>query len=456
MTPQPVPTTPLQPWIAAKIGLPGPDLDPVALRRYQLERIGATLRLARGRSPFYRALLTGLPDAPDTLGQLAGYPFTTPADLARYGPRLVCADQDEVARVVTQEQPADLPAGWATLDTSGTAGPPKRVWFTSTDQALTVDFFAVGMSTFTAAGDSAVVLLPCERPGSVGDLLATALERLGARPVRHSVLRDVGYSLAELRQAGADVMVGIPAQVLALARADAGRAPRARLRPRSVLLSTDHVPDALARAVEQIWDCRVFNHYGMTEMGLGGGVECEARRGYHLREADLYVEIVDPGGGAPVPDGEPGEVVFTTLTRTGMPLIRYRTGDLSRFVPGPCPCGTTLRTLERITRRTAGVVRTTTGAPLALADLDEVLFALPGVVDFDAALVRSGGGRDRLDVELRVSGPGGTASAQAVRALHRLTGSPAGDQLAVSVRVVTATAPPAAAKRRLTVVDRDA
>ena len=94
----------------------------------------------------------------------------------------------------------------------------------------------------------------------------------------------------------------------------------------------------------------------MTEMGLGGGVECQARRGYHLREADLYFEIVHPQTGEPVTEGETGEIVFTTLTRQGMPLIRYRTGDLSRFIPGQCPCGTTLRTLEKVTRRLSGKV----------------------------------------------------------------------------------------------------
>ena len=115
-----------------------------------------------------------------------------------------------------------------------------------------------------------------------------------------------------------------------------------------MLLSADNVPDAISNELRRIWGCEVFTHYGMTEMGFGGGVECEARNGYHLREADLYIEIVDPETGRSVSQGDPGEVVFTTLTRRGMPLIRYRTGDVSRFVPGPCPCGTVLKTLARV------------------------------------------------------------------------------------------------------------
>ena len=92
------------------------------------------------------------------------------------------------------------------------------------------------------------------------------------------------------------------------------------------------MPEAIGRVLEERWGCRVYNHYGTTEMGLGGGVQCSARRGYHFREADLFVEIVEPRSGEPVPEGVTGEIVFTTLTRTGMPLIRYRTGDLSRFL----------------------------------------------------------------------------------------------------------------------------
>jgi phenylacetate-CoA ligase len=124
----------------------------------------------------------------------------------------------------------------------------------------------------------------------------------------------------------------------------------------------------------------------MTETGLGGGVDCGERRGYHLREADLYFEVVDPAGGAPVANGQLGEVVFTTLTREGMPLIRYRTGDLGRFLPDPCACGTRLKTLEHITTRLAGQVGLGAGNVVTMADLDEALFPLDGVLNFAAAL----------------------------------------------------------------------
>jgi phenylacetate-coenzyme A ligase PaaK-like adenylate-forming protein len=135
----------------------------------------------------------------------------------------------------------------------------------------------------------------------------------------------------------------------------------------------------------------------MIEMGLGGGVECQARRGYHLREADLYPEVIDPIHGRTVPEGEYGEVVFTTLTRRGMPLIRYRTGDISRFIPGDCPCGTVLRTLAKVCSRVGNEVDLGNGHCLTMADLDEALFPIDGVLNFTASLSR----KDRLD-HLRV------------------------------------------------------
>jgi phenylacetate-coenzyme A ligase PaaK-like adenylate-forming protein len=137
----------------------------------------------------------------------------------------------------------------------------------------------------------------------------------------------------------------------------------------------------------------------MTEMGLGGGVECEARRGYHLREADLLFEIIDPSTGERVPNGEYGEVVFTTLTRRGLPLIRYRTGDVSRFIPGTCPCGTHLKTLERITHRLGGRTRIDTHY-MSMADLDEALFAIDGVLNFTATMTHDHG-RDCLHVDVQ-------------------------------------------------------
>ena len=373
--------TPLDPWIAHKIACQN-GLTREALEAYQLETLRETLRLARLKSRFYQKRLDNAPHYVSSLRDLTHFPFTTAQDICEQGLQFLCVSQDEIQRVVT-------------LDTSGTTGNPKRLYFTQEDQELTTDFFHVGMSTFTEPGDKVLILLPCERVGSVGDLLAVALQRLGAHPIKHGVVWDISETLAVMSEESVDCLVGIPTQVLALARHSDG------LKLKSALLTTDHVPDAIARAVECAWGCSVYNHYGMTEMGLGGGVECQVRCGYHVREADLYFEIINPITGEPVAEGETGEVVFTTLTRRGMPLIRYRTGDISRWLTGECPCGAALKTLERVKSRVSGYVAVGDQWHLTMADLDEALFSVAGVLDFTAAISREGT-QDCLRTEVRV------------------------------------------------------
>jgi phenylacetate-coenzyme A ligase PaaK-like adenylate-forming protein len=385
MVDSPSKQTPLHSWIAHKIGSSPETFTREAILAYQLRKVRETLYHAREKSIFYRSKLATFPPDIESLDQLKDYPFTTGEDIRRDPLQFLCVPQHQIQRVVT----------W---DDSGTTGRPKRIFFTRDDQELTIDFFQVGMSTFTAPGDRVLILLPVERPGSVGDLLAIGLDRMGATGIRHGLVRDADQTMAVMANEGVDGVVGVPTQVLALVR-NAGIEKSNRLRLKSALLTMDHVPQAIVRAVEDSWGCKVYNHYGMTEMGLGGGVECQARRGYHLREADLYLEVIDPTDGRTVPEGEYGEVVFTTLTRRGMPLIRYRAGDISRFIPGDCSCGTVLRTLETIRGRVGNKLDLGNGHCLTMADLDEALFPIDGVWNFTASLSREGK-IDHLNVEV--------------------------------------------------------
>ena len=409
--------TPLEPWIADKIGLPpgvpGAPLTAEALRAYQLSRLKETVDFARASSPFYRERLGALTgDDLRDLNDIARFPFTTSADILGDALRLLCVSQSEIERVVT-------------LCTSGTTGEPKRLFFTAGDLDLTVEFFRHGMSTLVSPGQRVLILMPGELPGSVGDLLQHGLARMGVEGIVHGIVRDPRAVIAEICAREIDCLVGLPVQVLGLVRhPDAATIPAGRIK--SVLLSTDYVPAAIVCEIERVWGAPVFNHYGMTEMGLGGGVDCQARCGYHLREADLYFEVVDPESGLPLPEGEQGEVVFTTLTRTGMPLIRYRTGDLSGFVPGQCACGTVLRRLGWAGGRIAERARVGDGEvppiTLGITDLDEALFPLPGLLEFGAELVREDG-RDTLRVTLvgeavGEAGANGQLLARARQALH--------------------------------------
>lgn len=375
---------PLDAWTVEGLGLPAMPLTRPALIVRQMERLRDTIAWAQAHSPFYRRKLAGIdPDALNVPEDIQGLPFTTAADLRRNDPPLLCVSQSEIQRIVT-------------LETSGTSGSPKRLFFTAKDQEATLDFFHHGMALPARAGDRVLILFPGERPGSVGDLLATALRRLGAEPILGGWPADPAATADLMRREQPDVVAGAPVPMLAVARHGAASGGRP-LSVRSVLLSSDHAAASLRRALTALWGCEVFEHYGMTEMGLGGGVDCSAHAGYHMRESELLVEIVDPITGAPSPPGEAGEVVFTTLTRRGLPLIRYRTGDRSRLLPGPCRCGSPLQRLERIHGRVHGGLRIG-GAELGMPALDDALYTLDNVVDFAAVFHAGPPPRLHLDV----------------------------------------------------------
>lgn len=318
-------------WTAQKLGMDIKSLSRKAIEDYQLGKIKETFKWAVENSPFYAALYKGR--TIDDWEDFRGLPFTNPQDTAERGSEMVCVPQSRISRIVTME-------------TSGTTGKPKRVYFTEEDQELTTDFFHNGMRLLVSASDKVMILMPCRRPGSIGDLLKKGLLRMGAGVVPYGLPdgRDDEKILALMENEQVTCVVALPTQLAALAQKSAAY----HIPMKSVLLSAEYVSKESRQKIKKAWQCQVFEHYGMTEMGLGCAVSCPEQEGCHVREADLYLEIIDPKTGKPLPDGQEGEIVFTTLTRKGMPFIRYRTGDRSGFLPEPCPCGSILKRLNRV------------------------------------------------------------------------------------------------------------
>lgn len=300
------------------------------LERWQLHQINRTLAHAAERSSFYRSLfgnvkLTSLPD-------IAELPFTTPDDLKADPYRMVCVHPNEISRIVT-------------LKTSGSTGESKRVFFTDADLELCTDYFHHGMRNLVDKNDIVGILFPHKTPASVGDQLIRGLWRLGAETVAlFGLSNEEIASLIDYKKITS--LAGTPKQM-----ADLVAIKPQPSSVKTVLLSADFVSDEVRTAIRETWGAEVFEHYGMTEMGLGCAVSCEYQNGYHVREADLYLEIISPDTGKPVPDGEWGEIAFTSLTRVGMPFIRYRTGDFSRWKTDTCRCGSGLKLLDYIRDR---------------------------------------------------------------------------------------------------------
>lgn len=371
--------TPLEDWILHRTGIQTKSRE--ALQEYQLQQLKKTLTYAKARSRYYKRKLAEIDI--DSINSISGFetlPFTVPEDMKTKSSEFLCVSEKEIKRIVT-------------LNTSGTSGEEKRIYFTEKDLALTIDFFQYGMRCLTDHGDRVLVLLPGKAYGSIGDLLKKALALSGIDCVVHGVLTDPGILEKDIIQNKITCIVGIPMQVYYFSKV---KSAVFQNHIKKVLLSTDYVPEVLVKELKSRSNCAVFNHYGMTEMGYGGGVECEANQGYHLRECDLYFEIINPETGEVLKDGQYGEVVFTTFHRQAMPLIRYRTGDMARFLTDPCECGTFLRTMEKVIGRMTNHVVLKNAEEIHLRDLDEILLDFKEVLDYIAVI----SGEDTLSIHL--------------------------------------------------------
>ena len=319
-----------------------------------------TLSYAGMKSPFYRERI---PEEICTMEAFRQLPFSTAEDIRKKPEDFLCVPPKEVARIIT-------------LGTSGSTGIAKRLFFTEKDLLRTADFFETGIQYLVKPGWKMTVYM--EGPGrfSVGGLLKEGLSRIHSEVRVHGLIRDVDEAAAD--GADADAFVGVPGQMHVLAMA------HPELRPKSVLLSADYVPESVKDFLEETWYCRVFTHWGMTETGYGGGVQCGAREGYHLRTEDLFIEVIDPDTGENVKDGSWGELVLTTFHREAMPLIRYRTGDIGRLLPGKCGCGSLIPRLDKVQGRLQNVIRPSGGGILTVHLLDEILLGMEEVQDYSA------------------------------------------------------------------------
>ncbi len=329
------------------------ELTRTGLDRYTEQKLKDIIEYTYENSIFYREAFGNSEVFPEILSlegksfmeAFAKLPLTSSDDLRERGMDFLCTRPGDISRIVT-------------LDTGGTTGKPKRIYFTYDDQQLTVDYFANGMQLIVDDSDCVMILMPANIPGSIGRLLAEGLQRIGVRVVEYGLPGffpgpdgrcddgEVHEIIDIMKREGVTSVVALPTHMRAVAEAAEGS-----ISLRSMLLSAEYIPQEDVRLFEESFGCRVYEHYGMTEMGLGCAVSCGQGDGYHIREGDLYIEITDPETGRVVNDDTPGEVVFTTLTRKGMPFIRYRTGDISRWITEPCACGSVLKRLAKVNDR---------------------------------------------------------------------------------------------------------
>ena len=296
------------------------------IHRIQLEKLNIVLKREKEREGFYR----DLPERLESLIDLRSLPFTTETDLARDGGRMLLCSQGEVQKVISEQ-------------TSGTTGAGKRVFYTEGDCEHTIELFMAGLGEFIYPGSITMVAMPFSGPFGLGELIAEAIRRLGAKPLSTGTGRTYGELNRILEEEQPDTYVGMPTALLSMLRmCGKGSIKRA-------LVSGDACPKTVMKAIEEILQTRLWPHYGSREMGLGGAICCTAHEGMHMRENHCITEIIDENGNV-LPDGKWGELVITTIGMEAQPLIRYRTGDWSRIIPGRCLCGSEIKRLDFVKR----------------------------------------------------------------------------------------------------------
>lgn len=341
------------------------------LQEYQLIKIKEKIDYVKEHSKFYREKFKDISSKDifnlDDFARLIS--FTNSEDLSLRPKDFLCVPQHEISRIIT-------------LKTSGTVGNNKRIFFTEKDLERTIDFFHHGMKFLVDPGDKVLILMPGDYYGSIGDLLKKGLNRLGCEGIILGIINDNFKVLDILMKEKIDCIVGLPIQIYELGRVKSFYKKYKDIKLKTVLMSGDYVPNSIKKVVEKGFNCKVLTHYGMTEMGFGGGVECSCQNGYYLREGDLYFEIIDPVTGNLLPLGEEGEVVFTTLTREGMPLIRYKTGDIASFSEKLCKCNIILPRMNYVKGRIGEQVNIGDSS-FYIGDIDEIIYTIDNLLDYE-------------------------------------------------------------------------
>jgi phenylacetate-CoA ligase len=360
------------------------------LERRQLTLLNSSLAAAR-RSPHYGRVLADLPESGlASLAALRELPLTTKAELrAGFPYGFLAVPLEEVVRLHSS---------------SGTTGNPTVVYHTREDIADWENLIARCMyATGVRKRDIFQNMMGYGLfTGGIG--FHYGAERLGVMTIPigpGNSKRQIWF----LQHMGTTVIHILPSYALHLAGyfQELGIDPRRDLKLRIAFIGAEPHSEAVRLKIEEIFGLKAYNSYGLSEMcGPGVAFECPLQNGLHLWEDHFYPEIIEPSTGRVLAEGEEGELVLTTLKRQAMPLIRYRTGDLTRLLPGPCGCGRTHRRIDRIKGRSDDML-IINGVNLFPIQIEKTLMAIPAVGRNYLIEIRKVAHMDRLEVKVEIN-----------------------------------------------------
>jgi len=352
---------------------PAEKLSREEIRQLQLERLQTTLNRAYFNVDFYRNrmdTLKLLPEDVSTFEELRRFPFTTRQDLADHYPYgLFAVPLRSIVRLkvtspALRDRGKPIVVGFTRHDVGMWQSLMVRLYeqlgVTDRDIVQVAFNFALfpGALTFNQAGESLGATLA---PSAT---ISATLQLQIMQDFRSTVLATTAAFALHM------------AETMKKQRLDAGR-----LHLKLVLVGPDPLPEETRAHLEAAFGVPVYGLYGVSEMvepGIAG--ECPEKNGLHWAEEQFLPEIVNPATGEPAPQGQEGELVITTLTAEGYPIVRYRTGDVTVLQESPCPCGRTFARISPVARRTDNRL-SVRGIPLYPEQVEELLTSFDDFIE---------------------------------------------------------------------------
>ena len=377
------------------------------MRALQLQRLQQTVRYVYERVPLYRERLDALKVRPEdirSLDDVRRLPFTTKEDFrANYPYGLFAVPMKDIVRIHAS---------------SGTTGQPTVVGYTEQD----IDMWATCVARLCAAGgatreDIAQISFGYGLfTGALG--LHFGLAKLGAAVVPISS-GNTERQIQLMADFGSTVLVATPSYALYMAEVAERMGMMDKIHLRVGLFGAEGSTEEMRSELERRWGIVATENYGMSEL-IGPGVsgDCTEKCGMHINEDYFYCEVVDPATGEPVPEGEWGELVVTPLMKQALPLLRYRTHDITRLLPGPCKCGRTTTRMQKIAGRTDDmlIIR---GVNVFPSQIETVLLGMEGSAPHYEIVGPKKGYMDQIEVKVELVDAGLLNSYGELEALTR-------------------------------------
>lgn len=350
----------------------------------QLEQIKKQFKTLKERSPFYAKKFEGI-DLSDVQSQkdFEKLPFSEKADLREVYPLGIAAvPEEEIVRIHSS---------------SGTTGTPVIIPYTQKDVSDWAIQFARCYEVAGLTNKDRIHITPGYGLWTAGIGFQLGAERLGAMAIPMGP-GNTEKQLRFMRDMKSTVLCATSSYALLLAEEIADRGIRDELFLRKGVIGSERWGEKMRNRIQNELGIEIYDIYGLTEIyGPGIGISCDEHNGMHIWDDYVYIEVVDPATGAPLPDGEIGELVLTTLQKEGAPLIRYRTHDLTRIIPGDCACGRRHPRIDTLVGRTDDMFKVK-GVNMFPAQVEEVIAATSGTSSEYQVMIEHIMGRDVLTV----------------------------------------------------------